>query len=84
MQTAIDDLLNSVDSVLTNVVRQKLRVTMRTNDFREQNLDGPDVLQNTRLKLRKLSGERAEGEDFVIQQFTAYAASVAYRACCLW
>ncbi len=82
MQTAVDDLLNSVDSVLRNVVRQKLRVTLRTNDFREQNLDGLDVLQDIRLKLiRKLSGEPGDGEDSPIQEFTAYAATVAYRTC---
>src|SRR4051794_926235 len=81
MQTAVDDLLNSVDSVLRNVVRQKLRVTLRTNDFREQNLDGLDVLQDIRLKLiRKLSGEEGE-EDSSIQEFKAYAAAVAYRTC---
>ena len=81
MQTAVDDLLNSVDSVLRNVVRQKLRVTLRTNDFREQNLDGLDVLQDIRLKLiRKLSGEQ-EDADSSIQEFTAYAATVAYRTC---
>src|ERR1700758_4769025 len=81
MQTAVDDLLNSVDSVLRNVVRQKLRVTLRTNDFREQNLDGLDVLQDIRLKLiRKLSGEDGE-EDSSIQEFKAYAATVAYRTC---
>jgi len=81
MQTAVDDLLNSVDSVLRNVVRQKLRVTLRTNDFREQNLDGLDVLQDIRLKLiRKLSGEEGE-EDSSIQEFKAYAATVAYRTC---
>lgn len=79
MQTAVDDLLNGVDSVLRNVVRQKLRVTLRTNDFREQNLDGLDVLQDVRLKLvRKLSGE---GEESSIQEFSAYAATVAYRTC---
>jgi hypothetical protein len=82
MQTAVEDLLNSVDSVLRNVVRQKLRVTLRTNDFREQNLDGLDVLQDIRLKLiRKLSGEPEEEEDSSIQEFTAYAATVAYRTC---
>ncbi len=82
MQTALEDLLNSVDSILRNVVRQKLRVTLRTNDFREQNLDGLDVLQDIRLKLiRKLSGEPGEGEDSSIQEFTAYAATVAYRTC---
>src|SRR6266567_1200093 len=82
MQTAVDDLLNSVDSVLRNVVRQKLRVTLRTNDFREQNLDGLDVLQDIRLKLiRKVSGEQGESEDSSIQEFTAYAATVAYRTC---
>lgn len=82
MQTAVDDLLNSVDSVLRNVVRQKLRVTLRTNDFREQNLDGLDVLQDIRLKLiRKLSGDPGEGEESAIQEFTAYAATVAYRTC---
>ena len=81
MQTAVDDLLNSVDFVLRNVVRQKLRVTLRTNDFREQNLDGLDVLQDIRLKLiRKLSGEDGE-EDSSIQEFKAYAATVAYRTC---
>jgi DNA-directed RNA polymerase specialized sigma24 family protein len=81
MQTAVDDLLNSVDSVLRNVVRQKLRVTLRTNDFREQNLDGLDVLQEIRLKLvRKLSAE-AEADESSIQTFTAYAATVAYRTC---
>jgi len=81
MQTAVDDLLNSVDSVLRNVVRQKLRVTLRTTDFREQNLDGLDVLQDIRLKLiRKLSGEEGE-EDSSIQEFKAYAATVAYRTC---
>ena len=79
MQTAVDDLLNKVDSVLRNVVRQKLRVTLRTNDFREQNLDGLDVLQDIRLKLiRKLS---EESEDTAIQEFTGYAATVAYRTC---
>jgi hypothetical protein len=79
MQTAVDDLLNSVDSVLRSVVRQKLRVTLRTNDFREQNLDGLDVLQEIRLKLiRKLSEDR---EDTAIQEFTAYVATVAYRTC---
>ena len=82
MQTAVDDLLNSVDSVLRNVVRQKLRVTLRTNDFREQNLDGLDVLQDIRLKLiRKLSGEPGQSEQSAIQEFTAYAATVAYRTC---
>jgi DNA-directed RNA polymerase specialized sigma24 family protein len=83
MQTAVDDLLNSVDSVLRNVVRQKLRVTLRTNDFREQNLDGLDVLQDIRLKLvRKLSGDpAADGEGAGVQEFTAYAATVAYRTC---
>src|SRR5579863_5953459 len=82
MQTGVDDLLNSVDSVLRSVVRQKLRVTLRTNDFREQNLDGLDVLQDIRLKLiRKLSGQSGEGEDSSIQEFTAYAATVAYRTC---
>jgi len=82
MQTAVDDLLNSVDSVLRSVVRQKLRVTLRTNDFREQNLDGLDVLQDIRLKLiRKLSGEDAEEENSSIQEFKAYAATVAYRTC---
>jgi DNA-directed RNA polymerase specialized sigma24 family protein len=82
MQTAVDDLLNSVDSVLRNVVRQKLRVTLRTNDFREQNLDALDVLQDIRLKLiRKLSPEAGEGNESSIQEFTAYAATVAYRTC---
>ncbi len=82
MQTAVDDLLNSVDSVLRNVVRQKLRVTLRMNDFREQNLDGLDVLQDIRLKvIRKLSGEQKQGEGSSIQEFTAYAATVAYRTC---
>ena len=82
MQTAVEDLLNSVDAVLRNVVRHKLRVTLRTNDFREQNLDGLDVLQDIRLKLiRKLSGEPGEDEDSPIQEFTAYAATVAYRTC---
>src|ERR1700737_795682 len=82
MQTAVDDLLNSVDSVLKNVVRQKLRVTLRTNDFREQNLDGLDVLQDIRLKLiRKLSAQEAEEEDSSIQEFKSYAATVAYRTC---
>ena len=82
MQTAVEDLLNSVDSILRNVVRQKLRVTLRTNDFREQNLDGLDVLQDIRLKLiRKLSGEPGQSEDSSIQEFTAYAATVAYRTC---
>jgi hypothetical protein len=81
MQTAVDDLLNGVDSVLRSVVRQKLRVTLRTNDFRDQNLDGLDVLQDIRLKLVRKLGEQNEGEDSSIQEFTAYAATVAYRTC---
>lgn len=81
MQTAVDDLLNSVDSVLRNVVRQKLRVTLRTNDFREQNLDGLDVLQDIRLKLIRKLSDPGEGEDSPIQEFTGYAATVAYRTC---
>ena len=82
MQTAVDDLLNSVDSVLRTIVRQKLRVTLRTSDFREQNLDGLDVLQDIRLKLvRKLSEQPDESDESAIRAFTAYAATVAYRTC---
>ena len=82
MQTPVEDLLNSVDSVIRSAVRQKLRVTLRANDYREQNLDGLDALQDIRLKLiRKLSGEDGEENGTEIQDFSAYAATVAYRTC---
>jgi hypothetical protein len=80
--SSIELLLKDVDSVIRNAVRQKLRVTLRANDYREQNLDGLDVLQDIRLKLiRRLSAPEAAAEAASIQQFTAYAATVAYRTC---
>jgi hypothetical protein len=82
MQTPVEALLEEVDPVIRSAVRQKLRVTLRANDFREQNMDGLDVLQDIRLKLiRKLSGEDAEDDDSSIKEFAAYAATVAYRTC---
>lgn len=82
MQASVELLLKDVDSVIRNAVRQKLRVTLRANDFREQNLDGLDVLQDIRLKLiRKLTDEAADEGESQIQQFAAYAATVAYRTC---
>jgi hypothetical protein len=82
MPTAVEDLLNQVDSTIQSAVRHKLRVSLRNNDFREHNLDGLDVLQEIRLKLvRKLSGEGGEGQATSIQELTAYAATVAYRTC---
>jgi hypothetical protein len=77
---SVELLLQDVDSVIRSAVRNKLRVSLRANDFREQNLDGLDVLQDIRLKLiRKLSGE--EQDSSAIQSFSDYAATVAYRTC---
>jgi len=81
MQTPVEVLLEDVDPVIRSAVRQKLRVTLRANDFREQNLDGLDVLQDIRLKLiRKLSDD-SESDNSAIKEFAAYAATVAYRTC---
>lgn len=78
MPIEVEDLLNQVDATIRGAVRHKLRVTLRASDYREQNLDALDVLQEIRLKLvRKLA---AEG-DTSIQQLSAYAATVAYRTC---
>ena len=82
MQAPVEDLLRDVDPVIKNAVRQKLRVSLRPNDFREQNLDGLDVLQEIRLKLlQKLSAEGEPAEGPSIKEFAAYAATVAYHTC---
>ena len=79
MQTALEDLMNQVDATVRGAVRHKLRVSLRANDFREQNLDGLDVLQEIRLKLIRRFSE--SGETASVQELTAYAATVAYRTC---
>ena len=79
MQTALEDLMNQVDATVRGAVRHKLRVSLRVNDFREQNLDGLDVLQEIRLKLIRRFSE--SGETASVQELTAYAATVAYRTC---
>ncbi|HEX7730645.1 MAG TPA: hypothetical protein VF392_16565 [Terracidiphilus sp.] len=79
MPIEVEDLLNQVDVTIRGAVRHKLRVSLRANDYREQNLDGLDVLQEIRLKLvKKLTTEEGETS---IQELTAYAATVAYRTC---
>lgn len=79
MQTALEDLLNQVDATVRGAVRHKLRVSLRANDFREQNLDGLDVLQEIRLKLIRRFSESSDTAS--VQELNAYAATVAYRTC---
>lgn len=82
MQRALEDLLLEVDSTIRGAVRHKLRVSLRGNDLREQNLDAMDVLQDIRLKLvRRLSENEPGDEGTSIQEWNAYAATVAYRTC---
>jgi NAD(P)-dependent dehydrogenase (short-subunit alcohol dehydrogenase family) len=55
-------LLEEAETVIRRVVRSKLRVTLRSEDYREQNLDAIDLLGDIRLKLiRKLSEEASAG-----------------------
>lgn len=82
MPIAVEDLLNQVDATIRSAVRHKLRVSLRPNDYREQNLDGLDVLQEIRLKLiRRLLPDPASEQQPEIENFSDYAAAVAYRTC---
>lgn len=82
MQRALEDLLLQVDPTIRGAVRHKLRVSLRANDMREQNLDAMDVLQEIRLKLVRRLAENESGDDASsIQEWDAYAATVAYRTC---
>ena len=72
-------LLEEVDPIIRGAIRKKLRVSLRANDSREENLDGLDLLGEVQLKL--LSRLRKESGQTEIREFTAYAATVAYHAC---
>ncbi len=70
--------LEEAEPVICRIVRRKLRVTLRNDDGRENNLDALDVLGDIRLKLvRKLS----QTEDAAIEDWASYAATVAYNCC---
>ena len=58
-------------------------LTLRTNDFREQNLDGLDVLQDIRLSfIRKLSGEDpGKAKILRCRNLRRTHCTVAYRTC---
>ncbi|HVZ83279.1 MAG TPA: hypothetical protein VG893_06350 [Terracidiphilus sp.] len=82
MPIAVEDLLNQVDGTIRSAVRHKLRVSLRANDYREQNLDALDVLQEIRLKLiRRLTPESGAEPQPEIKDFSDYAAATAYRTC---
>jgi DNA-directed RNA polymerase specialized sigma24 family protein len=72
-------LLEEVDPVIRGAIRRKLRVTLRANDSREQNMDGLDLLGEVQLKL--LTKLRQGEEQAGIAEFRGYAATVAYHCC---
>ncbi|MBS1850452.1 MAG: sigma-70 family RNA polymerase sigma factor [Acidobacteria bacterium] len=69
--------LEEVESAIRAAVRQKLRVTLSASDHREANLDAQDLLGEIRLKLLRKQQSPGEG----VENFPAYAATVAYHAC---
>lgn len=80
------NLLVEVDPVIRGAIRRKLRVTLRANDSREQNMDGLDLLGEVQVKLlTKLKQEEMRGAGALtggeIAEFKAYAATVAYHCC---
>jgi DNA-directed RNA polymerase specialized sigma24 family protein len=77
-------LLEEVDPVIRGAIRRKLRVTLRANDSREQNMDGLDLLGEVQLKLLtklRQGGEEQAGLQGGIGEFRGYAATVAYHCC---
>jgi DNA-directed RNA polymerase specialized sigma24 family protein len=77
-------LLEEADPVIRAAIRRKLHVTLRSNDSREQNMDGLDLLGEVQVKLlTKLRGQGGEGGvgEGGIKEFKAYAATVAYHCC---
>ncbi len=76
------NLLKEVDPVIRGAIRRKLRVTLRANDSRENNMDGLDLLGEVRVKLlTRLKQDEAGGASAGIAEFKAYAATVAYHCC---
>lgn len=74
-------LLQEVDPAMQGVIRQKLRVTLRASDYREQNLDAMDVLGEVQLRLlKRLQQPEMQGAT-AIAEFRGYAATVAYHCC---
>lgn len=82
--------MREVAPVITTAVRHKLRVTLSSSDYREQNLDAQDVVSEIRVKLIKklssssaASSERSPKEriEEQIKDFRAYAATVSYNCC---
>jgi hypothetical protein len=74
-------LLEDADPVIRGAIRRKLRVTLRANDYREQNLDGLDLLGEVQLKLLCKLNQAAEMDVAAITEFRSYAATVAYHCC---
>lgn len=85
--TTTATLLEEATPVIRGAIRKKLRVTLRANDSREQNMDALDLLGEVQLKLlaKLRQGEPAESDDAsvpgAIEQFKSYAATVAYHCC---
>jgi DNA-directed RNA polymerase specialized sigma24 family protein len=77
---AVTTALASVDIAVQAIIRQKLRVSLRASDPREQNLDAFDVLGEVRLKLLKRLSQ-GEASATAIAEFRAYATTVAYHCC---
>jgi DNA-directed RNA polymerase specialized sigma24 family protein len=73
-------LLEEADPVIRGAIRRKLRVTLRANDSREQNMDALDLLGEVQLKLLTKLRQREDTQD-TIEQFRSYAATVAYHCC---
>jgi DNA-directed RNA polymerase specialized sigma24 family protein len=74
----MNSALEEAESAICRIVRRKLRVTLRNDDGREDNLDALDVLGDIRLKLvRKLR----QPEEAAIDDWSSYVATVAYNCC---
>lgn len=69
--------LESVESLVVRIVRTKLRVSLRADDGREQNLDALELIGDIRIKLLRRLAE----DSGAILDFGSYAATVSYNTC---
>jgi len=63
--------------VVSGIVANKFRVSLAIDDYRQENQDALNVVQNIYLELTKTFRERGEG----IRDVKSYAAKVSYTEC---